>query len=59
MANPGSAVTWDQRQRKEPPLANDDEENYAAERNGGSNKMEQTRARLAMFRDIVRPEFGE
>ena len=59
MANPRGAVTRDQGQREEPPSANDDEENGAAERDRGANEVEQTRARLTVFGDIVGPELGE
>jgi hypothetical protein len=40
MANPRRAVTGDQSQWKEPPPANDNEENDAAKRDRGSNEVE-------------------
>jgi hypothetical protein len=39
MANPRRAITRDQSQRKEPPPANDDEENDTAERDRGPDKV--------------------
>ena len=59
VANPGTAVTRDQSQRKEPPFANDDEVNDAAECDAGTNQVEQTRAGIAVFGNIVGPELGE
>ncbi len=59
MANPCGAVTRDQSQREKPPLANDDEVNYAAESDRSSNQVEQTRGVLAVLSQIVGPELGE
>ena len=39
MANPRRSVTRDQSQREKPPPANSDEENDAAEGDGGANKV--------------------
>jgi hypothetical protein len=59
VTDPGRAVTRDQREGKEPPLADDDEVNDAAECDGGANEVKQTCARTAVFRNVVWPEFSE
>ena len=59
VANPCGAVAGNQRQREQPPLANGYEQDYAAERDRGTDKVKQTRGRLAVFSNIVWPEFRE
>ncbi len=59
MANPGGAVAGDESQRKKPPPANDDEKDEASECDDGSNEVKQTGAVLAVFGNVMRPEFGE
>ena len=59
VTDPCRAVSRDQRQRKEPPLADDDKVNNAAERDGSADEMQQTRAGMAVFPNVVGPEFRE
>src|SRR5882724_3408974 len=57
MANPGGAIARHQSQWKQPPLANGDEENNQGERDCCADQVQQTRARLAVFGNIVWPKF--
>ena len=59
VTNPGGAVTGDETERKQPPLAGDNEVSNATERDGGSEQVKQASLRLAVFGDIVWPELGE
>jgi len=59
MANPGGPVSRDQRQRKEPPLANEDKDNNRTHRDRRTDEVQQTCARLAVLSQVVRPEFSE
>ena len=59
MANPGGPISRDQRERKEPPLANKDKDNNSTERDRRTDEVQQTCTRLAVLSQVVRPEFSE
>ena len=59
MANPGGSVSRDQRERKEPPFANEDKDNNRNHRDRGPDEVQQTCAGLAVLSQVVRPEFIE
>src|SRR5512132_702959 len=59
VADPGGAVSGNQGERKEPPLANQDKDNNRSQRDRRTNEVQQTRAWLAVLSQVVRPEFSE
>ena len=59
MTNPGRTISGYQSQREKPPPSNRNEVNHAAERDGGSDQVEQTRGALTVLSHIVGPKLGE
>src|SRR5258705_13636392 len=59
MANPGGPISRDERERKKPPLVNEDKDNNSTQCDRGTDEVQQTCARLAVLSQVVRPEFSE